>query len=110
MTGHVGLLEGRLGDTGVVHASASTVRVRGPVAPYPVLNGSPEETIPLAACHDWSAACVRGPKCQDNASLARYPLDMRKHCSSFTSGHDEPTMRKRVIIWAHPPDVLLGVK
>jgi hypothetical protein len=36
--------------------------VRGPTAPYPVVSGAPEETIPFLDCQLWTAISVSGPK------------------------------------------------
>ena len=43
-----------------VHAIAALVL--GPTEPYPVVDGVPDETIPLSRCHFCTAPCVSGPK------------------------------------------------
>lgn len=50
------------GVVGVAVESAMAARVFGPTAPYPVVAGVPEETIPCRVWNLSTAASVSGPK------------------------------------------------
>ena len=52
--------------------------VRGPATPQPVELALPEEMMPCAACHFWSADCVRGPKYDEMFLRSKYPSSARK--------------------------------
>jgi len=75
----------------------SAARVRGPVAPYPVLSGVPVQIILSAHWNFCSAAKVRFPKKPEMFSASRYPSLTRIPWSIETSGPRDPARRVRVI-------------
>ena len=58
-------------------ALASAALVLGPTAPYPVVAGAPEETIPFCAWNLLTAASVRAPKWPVAESDERRFCDIR---------------------------------
>src|SRR3989344_809898 len=89
------------GDFGVRSCRNAPGRTSTPIG----VSASARGVVSRCAVHDGHDWACRPPRRQ----TWRYRRCARKCQHRACPGTGEPTMRKRVIIWAHPPDVLLGV-
>ena len=75
---------------------ATAALVRGPTAPYPVVFGAPDETMPFAAWNFLTATSVSGPKYAVAESAESNFCAMRNCCSAKTSSPRIPKESVRV--------------